>query len=269
MLKHSKRDGLLVGLMLAQLALILLPFFVELSFAWIFILVLVNTFLIGTNYQCIAHNFIHNPFFKSSLLNDLFSILNSLCIGVPESVYRIHHLEHHRHNNRPDKDETSTFRHGKDGKEENIFLYSSLGILRTDLVGLYTVAKKHSALVHLELICLTLFIAGLSLLNWKLFLGYVLTSYLAGQFFALWENYCEHHQADYTDRKRDSVSCYNSLYNLVWFNNGYHQEHHYSPTIHWSQISSVKEKLPNDRVVVGICHLSNSFKKFKPKAELK
>jgi fatty acid desaturase len=261
MFKHSKRDGFLVGLMVLQITLIILPFVVELSLSSLIMLVLLNTFLIGTNYQCVAHNFIHNPFFNRPLLNNVFSVLNSFCIGVPASVYKTHHLEHHRHNNRPDKDETSTFRHGKNGQEENIFLYSTLGILRTDLVSLYKTTKKQSSLVHLELLVLSFFITGLCLLSWKLFLGYVLTSYLTGQFFALWENYCEHHHADYTDRKRDSVSCYNSVYNFLWFNNGYHQEHHHAPTIHWTKIPGVKEKLPIDRVIVGICHLTNSFSK--------
>ncbi|MBA2404175.1 MAG: fatty acid desaturase [Bdellovibrionales bacterium] len=269
MFKHKKWDGILVGIMMCQLGLMILPFVINLSALTLVLLVLINTFLIGTNYQCVAHNFIHNPFFKSPKLNQLFSLLNSLCLGVPASVYRIHHLEHHRHNNRPDKDETSTFRHGKNGLEENIFLYSTLGVLRTDLLTLYKTARKQSSLVVVELIGLVFFIALLANINWKLFVGYVLTSYLAGQIFALWENYCEHHHANYNDRKRDSVSCYNKVYNFLWFNNGYHQEHHFSPTIHWTEIETVKEKLPSDRMVVRFCHLTNSFSTFMPKQEPK
>ena len=261
MFKHQKRDGLLVGVMFIQLALIILPFLFELSLSSLVFLVIVNTFLIGTNYQCVAHNFIHNPFFKHTLINQIFSILNTLCIGIPQSIYKIHHLEHHRHNNNPAKDVSSTFKYGKNGKEENIFLYSTLGVLRTDMVALCKVARKQSLLINFEIISLSIFIAILCLLNWQLFIGYILTSYLFGQFFALWENYCEHNHANFNDRKRDSVSCYNSIYNLVWFNNGFHQEHHYSPTIHWTKIAEVKAKLPQDRKVVNFCHLSNSFSK--------
>lgn len=260
MYKHHRLDAILSLISLLQISLLILPFVVDVSTSQLILLILINLFLIGTNYQCVAHNFIHNPFFKSTFLNQAFSVLNSLCLGIPESVYRIHHLEHHRHNNNPAKDESSTYRYGKNGEEENIFLYSTLGVMRTDLVSLYKTAMKQSSLVHVELLSLSLFIAGLSFLNWKLFLGYVLTSYVFGQVFALWENYCEHHHADFNDRKRDSVSCYNSIYNIVWFNNGYHQEHHFSPTIHWTKIPTVKEKLPSDRVIVGTCHLTNSFR---------
>lgn len=265
MFKHHKLDSILVLISLLQVSLLVIPFFFPLSYGQLSLLVIINAFLVGTNYQCVAHNFIHNPFFKSSTLNKLFSLLNSFGIGMPSSAYRIHHLEHHRHNNRPDKDDTSTFKYGKYGQEENIILYSSIGIIRTDIPELCKIACKHSTLVLAEVLLMVIFVVGLSLLNWKLFLGYVMTSYLIGQFFALWENYCEHHHADYNDRKRDSVSCYNSVYNFLWFNNGYHQEHHYAPTLHWSQITSVKEKLPADRIIVDACHLSNSFNLFKPK----
>ena len=263
MFKHHKHDSLLVLITFAQVGLLILPFVTEVSLLGLGALVLLNVFLIGTNYQCVAHNFIHNPFFKSSGLNRGFSLINTLGIGLPQSLYRIHHIEHHRHNNNPEKDESSTFFHGKLGQEENIFSYSFLGVLRTDLVTLYKQARNKSILVNLEIIFFLAFLSLLAQLNWKLTLGYVITSYVLGQVFALWENYCEHHYADYTDRKRDSVSCYNSVYNLIWFNNGYHQEHHFAPQIHWTMVPQVTEKLPEDRIIVRFCHLTNSFNKYQ------
>ena len=259
MFKHHKSDSVLVLITFAQVGLLLLPYVTEISIPSLVALVFLNIFLIGTNYQCIAHNFIHNPFFKDPALNRGFSLINTLGIGLPQSLYRIYHIEHHRHNNNPEKDESSTHAHGKLGQEENIFSYSVLGVLRTDLVELYTQARSKSILINLEIIFFVAFLVLLAQLNWKLTLGYVVTSYVFGQSFALWENYCEHHFADYTDRKRDSVSCYNSVYNLLWFNNGFHQEHHFAPQIHWTMVPQLTEKLPEDRVIVDFCHLSNSF----------
>ncbi len=260
-MKHSKLDLILVILLLVQISLFTLPFFYSLSSFELGGLILLNVFLMGTNYQCIAHNFIHIPFFKSSSLNKLFSVLNTIGIGLPQSLYRIHHLNHHRHNNHPDTDESSTYRFGKNGKEENIFTYSLLGVVRTDLMALYKSARKQSALPVIEVITLVSFVVVLFLVNWKLALGYFLPSMFLGQVFAVWENYCEHHRAPLNDRKRDSVSCYNSLYNFLWFNNGFHQEHHFSPQVHWTEIPDVKEALPEDRVIVKGCHLMNSFTK--------
>lgn len=258
-MKHSKYDWFLALLLIYQLAILVMPFFIALSTLSLIGLGLVNVLLMGTNYQCIAHNFIHLPFFKSNFLNNLFSVVNTLGIGVPQSMYRLHHLNHHRFNNQPEGDWSSTLKYGKNGQEENIFLYSLLGIIRTDLVMLFKLGSKNSKLPLMELITLSLFLTAAAILNWKLMLFYLLPSYMGGQFFALWENHCEHHGSNPKDRKRDSVSCYNPLYNFLWFNNGYHQEHHYSPQVHWTEIQKVKDELPEDRVIVKFCHLTNIF----------
>ena len=41
----------------------------------------------------------------------------------------------------------------------------------------------------------------------------------------------------------NSVSSYNWLYNFLWFNNGYHQEHHWDPKAHWTQMPAVREAI--------------------------
>lgn len=258
-MKHSKFDSILVLILLLQLVLFALPFAIEIPTSALVILVVINIALMGTNFQCVAHNFIHLPFFKNSSLNNIFSVLNTIGIGAPQSMYRLQHLDHHRHNNRPEVDELSTFRHGKDGKEENIFMYSMMGLVRTDLGGYYKRASKNSILPLIEVTALFTFFAVCFAISWKIAAFYILPSVLGGQFFAFWENYCEHHYANPYDRKRDSVSCYNRFYNLIWFNNGYHQEHHFSPQVHWTEITKVRAQLPDDRIIVSICHLANSF----------
>ena len=258
-MKQSRWDLLLVLVTVGQVVLLLAPFFLAVPPVLRTGLVIVNAFLVGMNYQCVAHNFIHHPFFTNNGLNEVFSVLNSLAIGLPQSAYRLHHLNHHRYNNDPAKDESSTWRFAKNQREENIFSYSLLGLLRTDLMGLIRAAGRTSALVYAELAVLIFVLLGAGLLRPGLFLSYLLPSLLLGQVFALWENYCEHRGADYRDRQRDSVSCYNGFYNWIWFNNGYHQEHHFRPQVHWTEIRPVRAELPNDRVVVHGCHLTNSF----------
>lgn len=260
-MKHSKLDLFLVLLLGLQISLFVIPFFIPFTPLQLVGMGLLNIYMMGTNYQCIAHNFIHIPFFKANILNQIFSMFNTIGIGVPQSLYRIHHLNHHRYNNHPDTDESSTFKYGKNGKEENIFTYSLLGVIRTDLGALYKSARKQSALPIMEILFLTYFVGTLVAINWKLVVFYLVPSIFLGQVFAVWENYCEHHRAPLNDRKRDSVSCYNEFYNFIWFNNGYHQEHHFSPQVHWTEIRKVKSQLPDDRVIVKGCHLMNSFTK--------
>jgi fatty acid desaturase len=41
----------------------------------------------------------------------------------------------------------------------------------------------------------------------------------------------------------NSVSSYNRLYNFLWFNNGYHQEHHWDPKMHWTRMKQLHEQI--------------------------
>ena len=158
LMKHSLKDFILVLLALVHLAILILVFTVKLPVLVLILCGLAIVFLTGTNYQCISHNFLHNPFFKNEFANQLFSLVNSICLGLPQSLYREHHMNHHRYNNDPVKDDSSTLRFGKNGKEENVLKYSFLGVFRTDLKSLYARAKKHGPLVGIELICVLLFL---------------------------------------------------------------------------------------------------------------
>jgi fatty acid desaturase len=84
---------------------------------------------------------------------------------------------------------------------------------------------------------------------------------ILGQVLSLLENYAEHDRASLGDRKRNSVSCYNKIYNFLWFNNGHHQEHHFKPSVHWSKIDAVTLSLPlqNSRRVVRGAHIFGFF----------
>jgi fatty acid desaturase len=39
------------------------------------------------------------------------------------------------------------------------------------------------------------------------------------------------------------VSSYHRLYNWLWFNNGYHAEHHYRPRAHWTRMKQLHQEL--------------------------
>jgi hypothetical protein len=73
---------------------------------------------------------------------------------------------------------------------------------------------------------------------WSLLLSFApvffLTAYLPGYVAGLglcWlQGYYEH--------SRDTISHYGSLYNALFFNDGYHVEHHTSPGTHWTRLPS-------------------------------
>ncbi len=77
---------------------------------------------ISWNINGISHNFIHNPYFRSSLLNRLFSFLESLTVGFSQIFYECIHMQHHKGNaDRPDEegqtvDWISIYKHGHEGE---------------------------------------------------------------------------------------------------------------------------------------------------------
>lgn len=268
--KHSRKDLYLVLVCFVNVCALLMfaLLFNSISPVESIVFTILLVAFYCTNYQCVSHNFIHNEFFNSKVLNTLFSAMNSMAMGLPQTLYYHHHMNHHRYNNdvidpetRTTKDISSLYRYGKNGEVENILSYSFIGFFRIDLVALAKRAKTRlqKRILLIETLSVFFFWAVLIFISAKFFFLFYLPIWYLGQVAALMENYFEHYGATSGDRRRDSVSCYGKLYNLLWFNNGYHQEHHFAPTVHWTQIQEVSEKLPlpSQRVVVKGAHFFN------------
>jgi fatty acid desaturase len=268
---HDTRDAFLVLLGLLQpmvMAYATLSFGRQAPLLTIGLAVLL-VFWICTNYQCIAHNFIHTPFFSARWLNHVFSAVNTLGLGVPQSLYRFHHLHHHKYNNDAldpatgtTLDQSSTYRYSRmPPAEEGILTYSLLGFFRSNFGFVVQGARRQGRLgpAIAEATVLIAMMVTLAILNPRGFLFFYLPVWYLGQCGALAENYLEHHGARPGDRVTDSVSCYAPLYNLIWFNNGYHQEHHYRPQTHWTKIPAVRPELPpnSERRVTPWAHWFN------------
>ena len=268
---HSRWDAVMVAVSLTEIVLTAYG-----TLRW-GVTSLVASVLIGLfcsvlnclNYMSIAHSFIHHPFFSSRALNKVYSVVISVSLQAPLTLYRAHHLEHHRHNNdRPDpltgrtKDGSSTFRYGRPrGAEEHVLSYALIGPLRVDYGYLYGRARKRgdAALTWTETAAIALFMLVLGLVNWRGLVCFYIPVLYVGQAFALVHNYCEHHGAIAGNRLTDSVSCYGRLYNLFWFNEGYHQEHHFRPTVHWTKLPGVRSQMlpESQRRVVPHAHWLN------------
>jgi fatty acid desaturase len=268
---HSRLDGLLVLVALAQFALLLhgVLSFGAVPGARSLITGLACVFLMCTNFMCISHNFLHNPFFRGRRLNLAFGVFNSLLVGAPQTLVRIYHLRHHKYNNdvpHPETgttgDPTSTWRFGEwPGREEGFLSYALLSYLRTDVPSLLAEAKRRQLLgrVTWEASALIALLVTIGSLNPRGLAFFYLPVWYFGNAAAQAENYLEHHGAIPGNRKTDSVSSYGKLYNLVWFNNGYHQEHHFRPQVHWTNVPGLKDLLPpeSDRRVVQGAHWFN------------
>jgi fatty acid desaturase len=274
--KHSQRDALMLALSIAQFVITLLlagkwEGFSTLSRAASFLLLVVMTVY---NIIVVSHLFTHTPWFNPPLLNRLVSMLNSINIGQSVQAYQLTHVRnHHRYNNDqqgPDgktKDASSTFRDGTGGEHVSALRYAVFGAVETlatigrallsitrlwrvgaheDLLALFTksLPKRAWELRQVQLDRIAHFIAlGVLLaLSWQWFLLCYLPAFFVSLALVNIQNYYEHYGAAPENKYANSVSYYGSLYNLLTFNDGYHQEHHLRPLTHWTQMPRVNRE---------------------------
>ncbi|MEU9479464.1 fatty acid desaturase [Streptomyces sp. NPDC048191] len=275
--KNTPKDSVLVGLSLAQFAVAPV-----LAITWDTVSLparvaggVLLTLMTTYNIIVVSHLFTHVPWFVSDRLNAVVSVVNSVNIGQSVQAYQLTHVRnHHRFNNDrqgPDgttRDASSTYRKGKNGQHEPLLSYALGGAVDSvagrirdvaSTMRLWKVGQGEERLLSLasrrerrrirELRqiqadraahCLSLVV--FAALSWQ----WTVLCYLPGFFIALTlvnvQNYYRHYGANPEDRATDSVSHYNRVYNLLTFNDGYHQEHHLSPGTHWSRMPEVKER---------------------------
>jgi fatty acid desaturase len=297
--KHSKRDVIMLALSFAQFGIMLL-----LAIRWETTSLLgratgfaLVVFMTVYNIIVVSHLFTHAHWFNSPLLNRLLSMLNSINIGQSVQAYELTHVRnHHRYNNdRPGldgktKDASSTFRDGVNGEHAGPIHYAFFGAAATllnigralfavhrlwrvgeheqDLMTLLakSPAKRRWELRQVQLDRMAQFVAFCVFLalSWQ----WVVLCYIPAFFLALAlvniQNYYEHYGAAPENRYANSVSYYGRVYNLLTFNDGYHQEHHIRPLTHWTQMPRVRSEFRDklnevERIVSPVPALFGAF----------
>jgi fatty acid desaturase len=213
------------------------------------------------NMQSLSHNFIHNPFFSSRWLNRAFSVLETFSLGIPHVFYHHYHLNHHFGDNDrrgPDgrtRDWSSIYRHGEGDQPEAFWRYILLSFWRVEMTPLFKVVWRHGwkevSQAAVETVVWLAFWGAMAWTNWRFFVFFYLPSYYVGWMLSYAEGYFEHYGAKPGNPFANSVSSYHWLYNLVWFNNGYHQEHHWDPKNHWSKMPELHEKIKDQMAANG------------------
>lgn len=218
-------------------------------------------YAIGWNLNSVAHNFIHTPYFRSAGLNRLFSLCESLAIGFSQTYYRWIHLRHHSGNSdRPGPDgETvdwlSIYRHGKDGQPESVWSYTFLSFFRDDLGEVHrAIAVRDPAEARFGRIELGAFAAlalAAAVYDWRAVL-FLVPFYYLGHCLSSLNGYYEHFNGDPDQPIAWGVSTYAPLYNLLWFFNGHHAEHHYRPAVHWTRLPALRRQIEDQQKLAGL-----------------
>jgi fatty acid desaturase len=216
---------------------------------------------ISWNINGISHNFIHNPYFNSPFLNRCFSFLESLVCGFSQVFYECVHRRHHMGNSDHQDEHGDTidwlsiYRHGHDGRAENVWTYTFLSYFRDDAFATYREIKRQSArearwgLAEVAATGL-MFLTGF-VLNWRFMLFFIPFYYLGHSLSSL-NGYYRHYGGNPDEPIAWGVSSYDRVYNLLWFNNGYHAEHHYRPRVHWTQMGRLHEQIRAEQEAKGV-----------------
>ena len=222
---------------------------------------------ISWNINGVSHNFIHNPYFRSPILNRLFSLVESLAIGFSQTFYHYVHLRHHMGNN-DRQDETgdtidwlSYYRYGKNGEPENVWAFTFLSYFRDDPMVTYreikTRSKADAAWGAFEVACFIAMVIAGFVLNWKFMLFLIPFNYLGNCLSSL-NGYYEHFGGNPDLPIAWGVSTYGRFYNWIWFNNGYHAEHHFRPRMHWAKMKDFRREIQAEQARNGVYVIQNA-----------
>jgi fatty acid desaturase len=259
---YSGYDWIPVVAAVAHLAYLLFLFFVFPHLRWWqwVPLALVYSISISWNINGISHNFLHNPYFRSPALNRAFSLLESLTCGFSQVFYEQVHKEHHMGNaDLPDEhgrtvDPLSIYKHGHDGKAESVWTYVFCSYFRDDPGALFAAIKRRGRAEAIwgvvEIVAFIAFFAAMFVANWRFMLWFVPFYYL-GHCLSYLNGYYLHFGGKPGVPLAWGVSSYHLLYNWLWFNNGYHAEHHYRPRVHWTQMKQLREQLREEQERAG------------------
>lgn len=216
---------------------------------------------ISWNINGVSHNFLHTPFFRWKPLNYAFSLLESVAIGFSQTFYTWVHLRHHEGNSDrpgPDgdtRDWLSIYRYGKDGRPENVWGYVFKSFFRDGGGSIYKALKERRPFDakwgRIEIAAVVVFAIGLVLINWRAVLSMV-PFYYFGECLSNLNGYYEHLYGNPDEPIAWGVSTYAPLYNLTWFNNGHHAEHHYRPAVHWTRLPAMRRAIQEEQRAKGV-----------------
>ena len=218
----------------------ILPIYITLPFFLFFNMIAVS----------IKHNHIHISVFRMKITNIIFDqILNLLTGTSTSSVKIIHVINHHSHNNNElDWGQTSQSGKGRllysfiaytiftpfaffKGKSDWVRKHVNHPLVRYMRLEMYIILSIYIILCFTDPIaCILTVILPFIMLQ------AVLTSF----------NFLQHFECETGNEMNSSRNITGSLFNLLYFNVGYHTVHHLYPKLHWSKFPEVFDKIRNE-----------------------
>ena len=204
-----------------------------------FFLSIILVLVAGVFLSFSIHVFFHECVHAKSVYSTPVNIINSLILGLPFDGYRVHHFNHHCHENSL-KDFSTTWFLQNDNKTGFSCLSYSLGWIRQLLKSInepepfdekFGDANEIKQRIPIQKMAILSILIVLTFADWKYLVLYLLLVYSGWAFSAL-HNYGQHPPIE-----GEPICTYaNHTYNLLFFNNGLHSEHHKKPWLLWDSI---------------------------------
>jgi beta-carotene hydroxylase len=223
----------------------------------------------------VEHNHAHLSIFRLNALNEVFGWFCFLSNGIPLEFYRIHHVKnHHRYNqrfNKLEKDWSSTF--GFRGtrfpdvpisKTYYVLTFPIITISSSLIYLLRSPGSKHLKRFIASVLVITFSGIALCLVNRSGFVLFFLVPWLAVIFGHGFNNYDQHKGCSMADRYNSANESLSFFGRVIWFNIGYHVEHHIRPSLHWSKLPDLHHQIlqfiPPERLTgeAGYCRKANT-----------
>ncbi len=210
---------------------------------WVFVCTLIN------------HNHRHHPIFKNNSNNQFLNLLISLAIGAPSTrLHLVHHYNHHLHY--PSHEDWSHFELNAKGSgfiRILTYLYNATKTMTKNRAQLVRTRYHQSALRNEKIFLYSASVIAL-LINWKMFLFFIVPGWFLGLSLLLTSNLLNHDNCDTNSGINHSRDFLNGIENWLLCNNGYHTAHHLRPNLHWEELPKLHaEKVQSEKRSEFVC----------------
>ena len=243
-----------VAMVSAALALILVPQFVALPTA------LLAPWVVAAVLACcashvVAHNHNHCVIFTGDAANIAFNLLATLARGHCVSDIYIAHVQNHHVEQGSERDWIRPALGGPGHPIVRLARYivrAALSMLRErrrlGWEAMWRLPQPFRTSMLLEKVFLPGAIVVLALHDWQAFLLHGALPWVASLAWLVGVNYVQHEGCEPDTRHAHSRNFTGRVTNGLFFNNGFHTQHHLEPQLHWSKLAlahqGIAESIP-------------------------
>ena len=196
----------------------------------------------------INHNIGHVPIWNSPILNRCTEYVAGTLQGVPLFLFQTIHVDSHHRYNQGEKDATRVSRVGEHNHIVGylaypLFTLSPVRQLRKEYFRSISFRSDEFRKVLIQHGLLLLLWSVSLYINWKKALLYIFVPQLIGIHFLMASNYLQHAQCEVGSAHNHSRNFTGWIFNLLFFNVGYHTAHHLDQKIHWTNLPSAHREI--------------------------